>query len=116
MLPLQVILGSLWQNSAGQLSLLQQAVAASPDVFTFEHAENKMPPLEGLQGGTAPAGTPNECWLCLDLYNILCRLAEVGHHGEVQQLLERPMKTCPEVVLALLIRKNCQTPCSVNVK
>lgn len=52
-----------------------------------------MPPLEGLQG----EGTPNQAWLCLDVYDVLCRLAEVGHHAEVQRILEVPMKHCPEV-------------------
>ena len=94
---LQAVIGSLWQNSSGQLSLLRQAVAAPPELFTFEHAENKAPPLEGLQGGQSSVGTPNQAWLCLDLYKTLCKLAEVGHHLPVQQLLELPMKTCPEV-------------------
>ena len=88
----------MWQNSGGQLSLLRQAVTAPPEVFTFAHAENRMPPLEGLQGGKSATGVPNQCWLCLNLYNTLCRLAEVGHHSEVQQLLEQPMKSCPEVL------------------
>lgn len=87
----------MWQNSSSQLSLLRQAVAASPELFTFEHAENKAPPLDGLQNGQSAVGTPNQAWLCLDLYKTLCKLAEVGHHMAVQQLLDLPMKACPEV-------------------
>ncbi len=49
---------------------------AAPEVFTFEHAAHKQPPLEGLSSGKSPVGTPNQAWLCLDLCEVLCRLAE----------------------------------------
>ena len=87
---------SLWENTRGQLSLIRQATAASPEQFSFQHALNKMAPLEGLQGEQLAVGTPNQAWLCLDLYDILCQLAEVGHHADVQHILEEPMKSCPE--------------------
>ena len=56
-------------------------------------------PVEGLQGGKSPTGTPNQAWLCLDLLEVLGRLAELGHHTSVHAILEPPMKQCPEVLL-----------------
>lgn len=40
--------GTVWKNAAGQLSFLQYAVAAPPEVFTFKHAARKQLPLQGL--------------------------------------------------------------------
>lgn len=93
------MVGRLWQNSAGQLSFLRHAAVAPPDVFTFEHAPQKLAPLEVLHSGKSPVGLPNQAWLCLDLYNIVSRMAEAGHHTGVHQLLEHPAKNCPEVGL-----------------
>ena len=94
---LQAIVGKLWSNGQGQLSFLRHAVTAPPDVFTFEHAPQKVAPLEGLAGGKSPVGLPNQAWLCLDLLDTLSRLAEAGHHQTVQQILDQPIKHCPEV-------------------
>jgi hypothetical protein len=93
----QVVVSSLWRNSSGQLSLLKHAIAAPPEIFTFEHARRKLAPLEGLHGGKSAIGLPNQAWLCLDLYDVLSRMTEAGHHSAVHQLLDSPIKNCPEV-------------------
>ena len=56
-------------------------------------------PVEGLQGGKSPTGTSNQAWLCLDLLEMLARLAELGHHAAVRSIVELPLKQCPEVLL-----------------
>lgn len=97
--PLPALAGSLWSNAAGQLSFLRQATAAPPEVFSWAHAARRQEPLEGLHAGKSPVGTPNQAWLCLDLYDSLARLADSGHAPAVRQVLELPLKQCPEVLL-----------------
>ncbi|KAL4458253.1 hypothetical protein ABPG75_013118 [Micractinium tetrahymenae] len=97
--PLPALVGSLWSNAAGQLSFLRQATAAPPELFSWAHAARRQEPLEGLHAGKLPVGTPNQAWLCLDLYDALARLADSGHAPAVRQVLELPLKQCPEVLL-----------------
>ncbi|KAL7604392.1 hypothetical protein Lser_V15G14751 [Lactuca serriola] len=44
-------------------------------------------------------GYANHAWLCLDLLEVLCQLAERGLAKSVRLLLEYPLKHCPEVLL-----------------
>lgn len=97
--PLTALVGSLWANTAGQLSFLRQAAAAPPELFSWVHAARKQEPLEGLHAGKSPCGTPNQAWMCLNLYDTLARLADSGHAPAVRQVLELPLKQCPEVLL-----------------
>ena len=97
--PLKSIIGGLWNNAVGQISFLKYAVNASPEIFPWLHAEPRQEPLEGLHGSKSSTGTPNGCWLALDLYSTLAALADSGHSKEVKQLLETPLKTCPEIIL-----------------
>ena len=98
--PLEAVLSSLWSNPAGQLSFLAHAVAAPPEVLTFQSYGRCAPPLERLHSGKSPVGTPNHAWLSLDLLEMLGRLAEAGLKPSVHALLEHPLKHCPEVLLA----------------
>eukprot|EP00218_Dolichomastix_sp_CCMP3274_P016752 CAMPEP_0170132442 /NCGR_PEP_ID=MMETSP0033_2-20121228/245_1 /TAXON_ID=195969 /ORGANISM="Dolichomastix tenuilepis, Strain CCMP3274" /LENGTH=2427 /DNA_ID=CAMNT_0010367803 /DNA_START=38 /DNA_END=7318 /DNA_ORIENTATION=- len=98
--PVTAVAGKLWQNSAGQLSLLNHAVAAPPDVFSWAQSPTKQQPLEGLHGSKNPAGTVNQAWLSLDLIQTLAMLAEnSGMAADVRALLEHPIKHCPELLL-----------------
>lgn len=56
-------------------------------------------PVEGLHGHKSPLGTPNQCWLSLDLLEVLCQLAELGQGAQTRSLLDAPLKVCPEVLL-----------------
>lgn len=95
----QVLCGGLWSNASGQLSLIRQAVAAPPEVFSFEHTLRRAAPVEGMLGGKSPCGTPNQAWLCLDLLETLFHLAEQSEarKAAVCQILEEPLQACPEV-------------------
>ena len=97
--PLQAIVGRMWQNQQGQLQFLKYAIQSAPEVFTFEHAIRQQPPLEGLSDSASCIGTPNQAWLCLDLVETLCRLAESGHAAAVHHILEQPCKECSELLL-----------------
>lgn len=44
-------------------------------------------------------GHANHAWLCLDLLEVLCQLAEIGYASSVRSILEHPLKHCPEVLL-----------------
>lgn len=64
-----------------------------------------------LQGGKAPAGTPNEAWLSLDLLLLLSQLYENGHAPAVHQILEVPKTQCPELlVLSTASALRCRFP------
>ena len=97
--PLQAVVGRVWQNQQGQIEFLKHAIESPPEVFTFEHAIRQQPPLEGLAGTVSSIGTPNQAWLCLDLMEVLCRLAESGHGAAVHKILEQPKAECPELLL-----------------
>ena len=97
--PLRALVGGLWSNAAGQLDFLRHATAAPPEVFSWAHAEPRQEPLEGLHGGKSPTGTPNACWMALDLYTTLAALADSGHAAAVRAVMEAPLKTCPEILL-----------------
>lgn len=47
-MPLSILVGRLWANTAGQVSLLQHAIAAPPEQFTFEGSEHRQGPMEAL--------------------------------------------------------------------
>ncbi|KAM0835821.1 hypothetical protein ACQ4PT_062703 [Festuca glaucescens] len=41
----------------------------------------------------------NHAWFCLDLLEVLCQLAEVGHTVSVRSMLEDPLGHCPDLLL-----------------
>ncbi|XP_039063628.1 CCR4-NOT transcription complex subunit 1-like isoform X2 [Hibiscus syriacus] len=97
--PLHAICGSVWKNIEGQLSFLRYAVSALPDVFTFSHSLRKLAYTDVVHGHKLPLGSDNHAWLCLDLLDVLCQLAERGHTSFVRSMLDYPLKHCPEVLL-----------------
>ncbi|KAJ6729920.1 hypothetical protein OIU85_020791 [Salix viminalis] len=97
--PLHAIYGSLWKNTEGQLSFLKHAVLAPPEVFTFAHSGRQLNYIDALHGHKLQVGHANHAWVCLDLLDILCQLAERGHASSVRSMLEYPLKHCPELLL-----------------
>uniref|UniRef100_A0A2N9FJB6 CCR4-NOT transcription complex subunit 1-like n=1 Tax=Fagus sylvatica TaxID=28930 RepID=A0A2N9FJB6_FAGSY len=97
--PLHAICGSVWKNTEGQLSFLKYAVSASPEVFTFAHSVRQLAYIDAVHGHKLQLGHVNHAWLCLDLLDVLCQLAERGHATSVRSMLEYPIKHCPEVLL-----------------
>jgi CCR4-NOT transcription complex subunit 1 len=100
--PIQTVCGSVWKNDEGQLSFLRFAVSASPEVFTFAHSRRQQAPLEGPHGSLITCGSANQAWLSVDLVEVLCHLAEIGHGSAVHTLLEYPIKYCPEILLIVV--------------
>ncbi|KAK9916879.1 hypothetical protein WJX75_008268 [Coccomyxa subellipsoidea] len=97
--PLSTAIQRVWKNAPGQIAFLRFASTAPPEIFSFEGAARKLPPLEGLQGNKSPMGTPNQAWLALDLLSTLSFLYEAGHGAAVRQILELPLAQCPEVLV-----------------
>ena len=100
----------MWQHTNSQLSFLRQAVLAPPETVTFELAADKILPLEGLHGGKSPFGVPNQAWLCRQLYQVLSKMAESGHMAEVHEILEYPLRICPEVSREGLVAQALKCP------
>lgn len=102
-LPIPALVGRLWGNTTGQLSLLAAATVAPPDAVPWDASPRRIAPLDGLAGGVSPSGTANGCWLSVDLLAVLCQLADAGQAGPVRSLLEAgPGKACREVLLCSL--------------
>ncbi|CAK9174200.1 unnamed protein product, partial [Ilex paraguariensis] len=97
--PLHAVCGSVWKNSEGQLSFLKYAVSVPPEVFTFAHSGRQLAYIDAVNGHKFQLGHANHAWLCLDLLEVLCQLAERGHASSVRALLEYPLKYCPEILL-----------------
>ncbi|OMP00668.1 hypothetical protein COLO4_12469 [Corchorus olitorius] len=97
--PLHAICGSVWKNIEGQLSFLKYAVSAPPEVFTFAHSLRQLGYMDAVHGHKLHLGNANHAWLCLDLLDVLCQLAERGHTSFVRSMLEYPLKHCPEILL-----------------
>lgn len=55
--------------------------------------------MDAVHGHKLQLGHANHAWLCLDLLDVLCHLAERGHALSVRAILEYPLKHCPEVLL-----------------
>ncbi|XP_047337457.1 CCR4-NOT transcription complex subunit 1 [Impatiens glandulifera] len=97
--PLHAICGSLWRNTEGQLSFLKYAVVSPHELFTFAHSGRQLAYADAFQGHKLPLGPTNHAWICLDLLQTLCQLAEVGHANAVRSILKFPLEQCPEVLL-----------------
>ncbi|XP_015889443.2 uncharacterized protein LOC107424219 isoform X1 [Ziziphus jujuba] len=97
--PLHSICGSVWKNTEGQLSFLKYAVSASPEVFTFGHSARQLAYIDAVHGHKLQLANSNHAWLCLDLLDVLCQLAERGYAHIVRSMLEFPLQHCPEVLL-----------------
>ncbi|KAG9452304.1 hypothetical protein H6P81_005208 [Aristolochia fimbriata] len=97
--PLHAVCGSVWKNAEGQLSFLRYAISAPPEIFSFAHSVRKLSSIDSQQVSKLPNGHENQAWLCLDLIDVLCQLAERGHANSVRAILENPLKQCPDLLL-----------------
>ena len=94
--------GSAWRNAPlGQLEFLYHAIVAAPEMFPWAFSRRKIAPVEGLAPGSSPTGTPNQCWLSVDLYLTLAALAQSGAGdlgAKVRGVFEMPARGCPEII------------------
>ncbi|KAI4368425.1 hypothetical protein MLD38_016982 [Melastoma candidum] len=104
--PLDAVCGSVWNNREGQLSFLKYAVVAPPEIFTFAHSVRQLAYVDAINGQKLQLGPANQAWLCLDLLDQLCQLAEGGHAQSVRLMLQYPLNYCPEVLLLAMAHIN----------
>ncbi|XP_074382310.1 uncharacterized protein LOC141724188 isoform X2 [Apium graveolens] len=97
--PLHAVCGSVWKNVEGQISFLKHAVSVPPEVFSFANAERQLAFTDTVKDDKFDVGHAKHAWQCLDLLEVLCKLAERGHAGSVRPMLEYPRKHCPEILL-----------------
>ncbi|XP_017218466.1 uncharacterized protein LOC108195949 isoform X2 [Daucus carota subsp. sativus] len=97
--PLHAVCGSVWKNAEGQISFIKHAVSVSPEVFSFANSARQLAYTDAVEGDKFHLGHSNHAWLCLDLLEVLCQLAERGHAGSIRPVLEFPRKHCPEILL-----------------
>ncbi|XP_057511675.1 uncharacterized protein LOC130793815 isoform X2 [Actinidia eriantha] len=97
--PIHAICGSVWKNTEGQLSFLKHAVSVPPEVFTFAHSGRQLAYVDAVHGHKFQIGHAHNAWLSLDLFEVLCLLAERGHASAIRSMLKHPLEHCPEVLL-----------------
>jgi CCR4-NOT transcription complex subunit 1 len=99
-LPLSAMCGT-WSNTRGQLSLLQAAINAPPQLFSFRGSRHRLQPLDGMDLASA---SPNEAWLSLDLISVLLSLSgDSNLLTQVRELLAVPVSRCPELLVLGLV-------------
>lgn len=64
--------------------------------------------IDAINGHKLQRGHANHAWLCLDLLEIFCQLAERGHASSVRPILDYPLKHCPEILLLGMAHINVQ--------
>lgn len=87
----------IWENKVGHLSLLQQAIAAPPEVISFEGSSHLQEPFDDHP--EISTGTPNKAWQSLELISTLLCFADTSLVGSVRQLFEWPIRNCPELLV-----------------
>jgi CCR4-NOT transcription complex subunit 1 len=86
-----------WNNTIGQLSFLNQAIAAPADTLNFSTSARTQPPFDA---SSISQGSTNQAWLSLDLFSTLLTLAETEHYAAVKGLFTKPARICPELLLS----------------
>jgi CCR4-NOT transcription complex subunit 1 len=64
--------------------------------------------VDAISGHKFQNGHANHAWLCIDLLDVLCQLAEKGHASVVWSILDYPLKHCPEILLLGIAHVNVQ--------
>ncbi|KAI6684113.1 hypothetical protein NL676_030026 [Syzygium grande] len=86
--------------------ILKIFMSAPPKAFTFAHSSRQLAYVDAINGHKLQLGHANHAWLCLDLLDVLCQIAEAGYAGSVRAMLEYPLKYCPEVLLLAMTLYN----------
>ena len=101
--PLRTLEGSWYDALSTQLLFLVQII------YKFLKWEITMQAYtDAINGHKLQNGHANHAWLCLDLLDVLCQLAEKGHASFVRSILDHPLKHCPEVLLLGMAHINVQ--------
>ena len=81
---------------------MRHASTAPPEVFPSEFLSPEDSPGGGPRRRVSPIGTPNQCWLSVDLYLTLAAIADGAAGGDlaraVRTVVEPATRACGEVV------------------
>lgn len=98
--PIDSIIGELWNNRKGQLSIISFAIEAPPDIINFGQSQRKVfiadPSIKKSYGP----------WISLDLIETLLNIGEGDK--KVKKLFESPLKQYPEHMLYGIAQSNTQ--------
>jgi len=99
--PTELLL-NIWNNRAGQISLLHQALSVETAGLDFVGVSSEV--LAVPQG--IPVGKPplSEAWCSLDLINVLLDLSLSEHTCAVHDVFSIPKQMCPELLLLALAK------------
>ena len=86
-----------WTNKVGQLSFIHQAIAAPPEVLTFEGSGRMQEPFDATP--EMPTGPPNKAWLSVDLIATLLSFSETSLWYSARTLFDIPLRFCPELLI-----------------
>ena len=87
-----------WNNRAGQLAVLRQAISCKEvDLVNWNGAKD-LPRVSPVEGSKASTGGLNAPWFCVRVVETLLSLAETEQYQVVQSAFEYPLKSCPDVL------------------
>jgi CCR4-NOT transcription complex subunit 1 len=99
--PIASIVGLLWKNRKGQLSILSMALDAPPDVVNFSLSSRKI-------STDFFTKKPNPTWNSLDLVETLLNLGESDNYKKVKKIFDVPIKQNPEQMLIVIAQSQTQ--------
>eukprot|EP01080_Neovahlkampfia_damariscottae_P005027 gene5027-8624_t len=99
--PVDCIVGPIWKNKKGQLSIISMAVDAPPDVVNFSLTTRKI-------NTDFFTKKPNPTWNSLDLVETLLNLGDTDNVKKVKKIFDLPMKQNPEQMLIVIAQSQTQ--------
>jgi CCR4-NOT transcription complex subunit 1 len=106
------VLARAWANPAAQLSLLEVAVSADREVWSFATGTSgPLPNVAPLDAPACSSGPANACWLNPNLVQLLLALGDGPCGPRAKRLLDRAARACPET-LVLVLGSACADACA----
>uniref|UniRef100_A0A1I8HS60 CNOT1_HEAT domain-containing protein n=1 Tax=Macrostomum lignano TaxID=282301 RepID=A0A1I8HS60_9PLAT len=110
-----------WRNAQGQLSFLRHCLLY-PEILCLGYWRFRQSELGRLKlnASLGAAGADDEArgaqmWRNLDLIDALLCLSEKGFYTEVRELLDQPIKACPELLMLSLLQSHDSTPTGMGI-
>ncbi|XP_037084920.1 CCR4-NOT transcription complex subunit 1-like [Pollicipes pollicipes] len=91
------VLYRVWKNADSQLSYIKQILKCW-DVFCLADYQCHMVDTSQLKMPPEKESREVNTWRCTELMQLLLHLAESGHSCAVQELLNFPLQSCPDIL------------------
>lgn len=104
-LPFEVVVSS-WENVSGHLSIIENALAVPPSVYSFP-ADKEEAADASTAGDVSSSKCPNaQGWASTAVLELLLQLSDdVRLVKRVRDLFVKGLLSCPEVLLCALVRR-----------